>query len=82
MTYFEHKGYFQSFDFSFILLSVNKCFVLFQVGSFILDTEDQDPSLSSNFLLSQRMEGANLHTVTVDPETHARLQALLEAAGT
>jgi hypothetical protein len=27
------------------------------------------------------MEGANLHTVTVDPETHARLEALLEAAG-
>jgi hypothetical protein len=37
--------------------------------------------MEPNFLLPQSMEGANLHTVTVDPETHARLEALLEAAG-
>lgn len=51
------------------------------MDSFILDTEDPDPVMEPNFLLPQSMEGANLHTVTVDPETHARLEALLEAAG-
>ena len=58
----------------------DKCF-FFQVDSFILDTEDADPALEPSFLLPQSMEGANLQTVTVDPETHARLEALLEAAG-
>ena len=51
------------------------------MDSFILDTEDTDPVIDSNFLLPQTMESTNLHTVTVDPETHARLEALLEAAG-
>ncbi|XP_052262259.1 ankyrin repeat domain-containing protein 17-like isoform X2 [Dreissena polymorpha] len=50
-----------------------------EVDSFILDTED--PGLESNFLLPSAVENTNLHTVTVDPETHARLEALLEAAG-
>jgi len=54
---------------------------VFQVDSFIIDTEEQDPSLGSNFLLSQRVEGANLHTLTVDAETNVKLEALLEAAG-
>ncbi|XP_052760903.1 ankyrin repeat domain-containing protein 17-like isoform X2 [Mya arenaria] len=52
-----------------------------EVDSFILENEDTDPVLEPNFLLPQTMESANLHTVTVDPETHARLEALLEAAG-
>lgn len=48
-----------------------------------MDAEDPDPPMepSGSFLLPQSMEGPNLHTVTVDPETHARLEALLEAAG-
>lgn len=54
-----------------------------QVESFILDQEDLDnPVLktTSEIFLSSTTEGADLRTV--DPETQARLEALLEAAGT
>lgn len=50
--------------------------------SFILDQEDLDnPVLktASELLLSSAADGADLRTV--DPETQARLEALLEAAG-
>ncbi|NWJ09301.1 ANKH1 protein, partial [Crypturellus undulatus] len=53
-----------------------------QVESFILDQEDLDnPVLktTSELFLSSAAEGADLRTV--DPETQARLEALLEAAG-
>uniref|UniRef100_A0A8D0E0U9 Ankyrin repeat and KH domain containing 1 n=1 Tax=Salvator merianae TaxID=96440 RepID=A0A8D0E0U9_SALMN len=53
-----------------------------QVESFILDQEDLDnPVLktTSEIFLSSAAEGAELRTV--DPETQARLEALLEAAG-
>nr|XP_023416275.1 ankyrin repeat and KH domain-containing protein 1 [Cavia porcellus] len=53
-----------------------------EVESFILDQEDLDnPVLktTSEIFLSSTAEGADLHTV--DPETQARLEALLEAAG-
>ncbi|XP_019390252.1 PREDICTED: ankyrin repeat and KH domain-containing protein 1 [Crocodylus porosus] len=53
-----------------------------QVESFILDQEDLDnPVLktTSELFLSSPAEGADLRTV--DPETQARLEALLEAAG-
>uniref|UniRef100_A0A8C6XDQ0 Ankyrin repeat and KH domain containing 1 n=1 Tax=Naja naja TaxID=35670 RepID=A0A8C6XDQ0_NAJNA len=52
------------------------------VESFILDQEDLDnPVLktTSEIFLSSAAEGADLRTV--DPETQARLEALLEAAG-
>ncbi|XP_045140678.1 ankyrin repeat and KH domain-containing protein 1 [Echinops telfairi] len=52
------------------------------VESFILDQEDLDnPVLktTSEIFLSSTAEGADLRTV--DPETQARLEALLEAAG-
>uniref|UniRef100_A0A4W5LZA8 Ankyrin repeat and KH domain containing 1 n=1 Tax=Hucho hucho TaxID=62062 RepID=A0A4W5LZA8_9TELE len=52
------------------------------VESFILDQEDLDnPMLktASELLLSSAADGADLRTV--DPETQARLEALLEAAG-
>uniref|UniRef100_A0A7M4E270 Ankyrin repeat and KH domain containing 1 n=1 Tax=Crocodylus porosus TaxID=8502 RepID=A0A7M4E270_CROPO len=52
------------------------------VESFILDQEDLDnPVLktTSELFLSSPAEGADLRTV--DPETQARLEALLEAAG-
>uniref|UniRef100_A0A8C7DY53 Ankyrin repeat and KH domain containing 1 n=1 Tax=Naja naja TaxID=35670 RepID=A0A8C7DY53_NAJNA len=55
---------------------------LTQVESFILDQEDLDnPVLktTSEIFLSSAAEGADLRTV--DPETQARLEALLEAAG-
>uniref|UniRef100_A0A8C9SJJ8 Ankyrin repeat and KH domain containing 1 n=1 Tax=Scleropages formosus TaxID=113540 RepID=A0A8C9SJJ8_SCLFO len=55
---------------------------LLQVESFILDQEDLDnPMLktASELLLSSAADGADLRTV--DPETQARLEALLEAAG-
>ncbi|KAB1280964.1 Ankyrin repeat and KH domain-containing protein 1 [Camelus dromedarius] len=54
-----------------------------QVESFILDQEDLDnPVLktTSEIFLSSTAEGTDLRTV--DPETQARLEALLEAAGT
>lgn len=52
--------------------------------SFILDPEEIEDGeqmiQASKFLLpAESMEGADLRTV--DPETHARLEALLEAAG-
>ncbi|XP_030783563.1 ankyrin repeat and KH domain-containing protein 1 isoform X14 [Rhinopithecus roxellana] len=53
-----------------------------EVESFILDQEDLDnPVLktTSEIFLSSTAEGADLRTV--DPETQARLEALLEAAG-
>ncbi|XP_044298950.1 ankyrin repeat and KH domain-containing protein 1-like isoform X11 [Varanus komodoensis] len=53
-----------------------------KVESFILDQEDLDnPVLktTSEIFLSSAAEGADLRTV--DPETQARLEALLEAAG-
>uniref|UniRef100_A0A8C1D4Z3 Ankyrin repeat and KH domain containing 1 n=1 Tax=Cyprinus carpio carpio TaxID=630221 RepID=A0A8C1D4Z3_CYPCA len=53
-----------------------------EVESFILDQEDLDnPVLktASELLLSSAADGADLRTV--DPETQARLEALLEAAG-
>ncbi|XP_051533099.1 ankyrin repeat and KH domain-containing protein 1-like isoform X2 [Myxocyprinus asiaticus] len=53
-----------------------------EVESFILDQEDLDnPVLktASELLLSSATDGADLRTV--DPETQARLEALLEAAG-
>ncbi|XP_075464305.1 ankyrin repeat domain-containing protein 17 isoform X9 [Ascaphus truei] len=53
-----------------------------QVESFILDQDDlENPMLetASKLLLSGTADGADLRTV--DPETQARLEALLEAAG-
>uniref|UniRef100_A0A8C3LHC2 K Homology domain-containing protein n=1 Tax=Chrysolophus pictus TaxID=9089 RepID=A0A8C3LHC2_CHRPC len=58
------------------------CFVGVPVESFILDQEDLDnPVLktTSELFLSSAAEGADLRAV--DPETQARLEALLEAAG-
>uniref|UniRef100_A0A669QNR3 K Homology domain-containing protein n=1 Tax=Phasianus colchicus TaxID=9054 RepID=A0A669QNR3_PHACC len=58
------------------------CFVVVPVESFILDQEDLDnPVLktTSELFLSSAAEGADLRAV--DPETQARLEALLEAAG-
>ncbi|KAL4682595.1 hypothetical protein H8959_002150, partial [Pygathrix nigripes] len=52
------------------------------VESFILDQDDlENPMLetASKLLLSGTADGADLRTV--DPETQARLEALLEAAG-
>uniref|UniRef100_A0A8C2PS71 Ankyrin repeat and KH domain containing 1 n=1 Tax=Cyprinus carpio TaxID=7962 RepID=A0A8C2PS71_CYPCA len=57
-------------------------YLFMQVESFILDQEDLDnPVLktASELLLSSAADGADLRTV--DPETQARLEALLEAAG-
>ncbi|XP_078233836.1 ankyrin repeat domain-containing protein 17 isoform X7 [Pogona vitticeps] len=53
-----------------------------EVESFILDQDDlENPMLetASKLLLSSTTDGADLRTV--DPETQARLEALLEAAG-
>lgn len=55
-----------------------------QVDSFILDENDVEESEGvlepAKFLLAaETEEGQTLQTV--DPETHARLEALLEAAG-
>eukprot|EP00075_Anas_platyrhynchos_P006662 XP_021123344.2 ankyrin repeat domain-containing protein 17 isoform X1 [Anas platyrhynchos] len=55
---------------------------ILEVESFILDQEDlENPMLetASKLLLSSTADGADLRTV--DPETQARLEALLEAAG-
>uniref|UniRef100_A0A8C3U9F2 K Homology domain-containing protein n=1 Tax=Catharus ustulatus TaxID=91951 RepID=A0A8C3U9F2_CATUS len=65
-----------------LLLSWNTCLLNPSVESFILDQEDLDnPVLktTSELFLSSAAEGADLRTV--DPETQARLEALLEAAG-
>lgn len=56
---------------------------LLKVESFILDQEDLDNPImktASELLLSSATDGVDLRTV--DPETQARLEALLEAAGT
>lgn len=53
-----------------------------KVESFILDQEDLDNPImktASELLLSSATDGVDLRTV--DPETQARLEALLEAAG-
>ncbi|XP_056899126.1 ankyrin repeat and KH domain-containing protein 1 isoform X1 [Takifugu flavidus] len=53
-----------------------------EVESFILDHEDLDNPImksASELLLSSATDGVDLRTV--DPETQARLEALLEAAG-
>lgn len=53
-----------------------------QIGSFIMDNEiddDQDLEPSKFLLPTEGMETANIPSI--DPETHARLEALLEAAG-
>lgn len=67
-----------------MLIPPSNCFLdTLQVESFILDQEDLDnPVLktASELLLSSAADGADLRTV--DPETQARLEALLEAAGT
>ncbi|KAM9086528.1 ankyrin repeat domain-containing protein 17 isoform 10-T10 [Megaptera novaeangliae] len=55
---------------------------ILEVESFILDQDDlENPMLetASKLLLSGAADGADLRTV--DPETQARLEALLEAAG-
>ncbi|XP_025840888.2 ankyrin repeat domain-containing protein 17 isoform X8 [Vulpes vulpes] len=55
---------------------------ILEVESFILDQDDlENPMLetASKLLLSGTADGADLRTV--DPETQARLEALLEAAG-
>ena len=57
---------------------------VFQVESFILDQEDIEDGDSvldtSKFLLaSENLDGSDLRSV--DPETQAKLEALLEAAG-
>lgn len=65
---------------SYIILKPDLLF--FQVESFILDQDDlENPMLetASKLLLSSTTDGADLRTV--DPETQARLEALLEAAG-
>uniref|UniRef100_A0A8C3F0J8 Uncharacterized protein n=1 Tax=Corvus moneduloides TaxID=1196302 RepID=A0A8C3F0J8_CORMO len=65
-----------------LLLGWNTCLLNRSVESFILDQEDLDnPVLktTSELFLSSAAEGADLRTV--DPETQARLEALLEAAG-
>ena len=60
--------------------------MLFQVESFVLEQdelEDAEPVLeAAKFLLPPNMEGMEAADLrTVDPETQARLEALLEAAG-
>ena len=54
-----------------------------QVDSFILDEndiEDQEPGLeTSKYLLATEADSQGIQTV--DPQTQARLEALLEAAG-
>ncbi len=59
-------------------------YCVLQVESFSLDQDDVEDGESvldtSKFLLSsEHMEGADLRNV--DPETQAKLEALLEAAG-
>uniref|UniRef100_A0A8C3D0Z4 Ankyrin repeat domain-containing protein 17 n=1 Tax=Cairina moschata TaxID=8855 RepID=A0A8C3D0Z4_CAIMO len=66
----------------FFLVTLKLHLLFFQVESFILDQDDlENPMLetASKLLLSSTADGADLRTV--DPETQARLEALLEAAG-
>uniref|UniRef100_A0A6Q2ZIT2 K Homology domain-containing protein n=1 Tax=Esox lucius TaxID=8010 RepID=A0A6Q2ZIT2_ESOLU len=70
-----------TFEYSF-LIQLPFSIPLFQVESFILDQEDlENPIMktASELLLSSATDGVDLRTV--DPETQARLEALLEAAG-
>lgn len=65
-------------------MSLKKTYPFFvpKVESFILDQEDLDNPImktASELLLSSATDGVDLRTV--DPETQARLEALLEAAG-
>ena len=57
--------------------------LLLQVDSFILDEndiEDTEPGLeASKYLLASEADNQGIQTV--DPQTQARLEALLEAAG-
>lgn len=60
---------------------LNSYFFL-QIGSFVMDNDiddDQDLEPSKFLLPTEGMETANIPSI--DPETHARLEALLEAAG-
>ncbi|XP_062909469.1 ankyrin repeat and KH domain-containing protein 1 isoform X7 [Mobula hypostoma] len=69
-------------DFKLAVLSGSEEDEVSEVESFILDQEDLDnPMLktASELLLSSAADGTDLRTV--DPETQARLEALLEAAG-
>ncbi|XP_076458680.1 ankyrin repeat and KH domain-containing protein 1-like isoform X4 [Babylonia areolata] len=56
-----------------------------EVDSFILDENEMDGNEevleTSKFLLAAETEEGQQQLQTVDPETHARLEALLEAAG-
>lgn len=60
-----------------------------QVDSFILDENDMEggeevldsANYDPKFLLTTETEEGQQQLQTVDPETHARLEALLEAAG-
>jgi hypothetical protein len=56
---------------------------IFQVDSFILDEnyldENEQRLEASKFLLAAESDGHGIHTI--DPQTQARLEALLEAAG-
>ena len=62
-----------------VLLLIAYCFH-HQVESFMLGEEEIDDGDPSQFLLSpENIERADVRTV--DPETQARLEALLEAAG-
>ncbi|XP_072446907.1 ankyrin repeat and KH domain-containing protein 1 isoform X11 [Chiloscyllium punctatum] len=68
-------------DFKLAVLSGSEEDEVSEVESFILDQEDLDnPMLktASELLLSSAADGTDLRTV--DPETQARLEALLEAA--
>lgn len=70
-------------SFSILLINLNFLCSLPKVESFILDQEDLDNPImktASELLLSSATDGVDLRTV--DPETQARLEALLEAAGT
>ena len=60
----------------------DKWFVLyfFQVDSYILD-ESEEILEQPQFLVDSESEEGSQQLQTVDPETHARLEALLEAAG-
>ncbi|KAK3090841.1 hypothetical protein FSP39_015089 [Pinctada imbricata] len=54
------------------------------VGSFIMDhdIDDEDPDLEPSKFLLPTAEGMDASSMpSIDPETHARLEALLEAAG-
>eukprot|EP00062_Callorhinchus_milii_P019689 gi/632974511/ref/XP_007903720.1/ PREDICTED: ankyrin repeat and KH domain-containing protein 1-like isoform X2 [Callorhinchus milii] len=66
-------------DFQLAVLSGSEEDEVSEVESFILDQEDPMIKTASELLLSSAADGTDLRTV--DPETQARLEALLEAAG-